>query len=37
VERGIGTEFPEYRIVAEGGREVVCLGEQASRASDEDV
>jgi hypothetical protein len=40
VERGIGTEILGYRIDAEvgtGGKGVVCLDEQASRASDEDV
>jgi hypothetical protein len=41
MERGIGTEIPEYRIDSEIGRDgmgVVCLlAEQGSRASDEDV
>jgi hypothetical protein len=40
VERGIGTEVPRDLIDAEvgtGGKGVVCLDEQASRASDEDV
>jgi hypothetical protein len=40
VERGIGTEILGSRIDAEvgtGGKGVVCLDEQASRASDEDV
>jgi hypothetical protein len=40
VECGIGTEILGYRIDAEvgtGGKGVVCLGEQASNASDEEA
>ncbi len=40
VEHDIGTEFLGYRIdteVGTGGKGVVCLGEQTSRASNEDV
>jgi len=40
VERGIGTEILGYRIDADvgtGGKGVVCLDEQASRASGEEV
>jgi len=40
VEHDIGTELLGYRIDAEvgtGGKGVVCLDEQASRASDEQI
>jgi hypothetical protein len=40
MERGIGTQIIGYRIDSEigiGDKGVVCLGEKASRASDEDV